>query len=125
MTNPSGSDRLNQIEAILLRVAQQQETNTREASERMTAIEQLTQSNSRAIQAMADQMAEERLEREEFREQITRLDDVVIRLTAVQEGVNNLLASLDSDRPTILSQLNKIENKVDRLLQQENRSDPS
>ena len=68
---------------------------------------------------MLDDAAEDKLEREEFRQQITRLDDVVIRLTTVQEGVNNLLASLDSDRPTILRKLNSIETKVDRLLQDE------
>ncbi|WP_019498336.1 hypothetical protein [Pseudanabaena sp. PCC 6802] len=34
-------------------------------------------------------------------------------------GIANLLASLDSDRPTILRKLNAIENKVDRLLEQQ------
>ncbi|NKB17987.1 MAG: hypothetical protein HC770_07740 [Pseudanabaena sp. CRU_2_10] len=34
-------------------------------------------------------------------------------------GIANLLSSLDSDRPTILRKLNAIENKVDRLLEQQ------
>ncbi|MDF5712234.1 MAG: hypothetical protein PUP90_32300 [Nostoc sp. S4] len=46
-----------------------------------------------------------------------RLEDIVSRLTTVREGITNLLASLDNDRPTILRKLNTIENKVDRLLE--------
>jgi hypothetical protein len=45
------------------------------------------------------------------------VDDAIQRLTTLQEGVINLLASLDEDRPTILRKLNGIENKVDRLLE--------
>lgn len=86
-------------------------------NDRLDRIEALVESNSRAIQAMLDAMVEARLEREEFREQITRLDDVVVRLTDLQEGVSNLLASIDTDRPTILGRLSRIENKVDRLLE--------
>jgi hypothetical protein len=46
-----------------------------------------------------------------------RVDDAIQRLTTLQEGVINLLASLDEDRPTVLRKLNSIENKVDRLLE--------
>lgn len=81
-------------------------------------LKQLIESNDRTAQAMLDSMAEARLERQELREGIIRLQDAVERLVNVQEGVANLLTSLDSDRPTILRKLNSIENKVDRLLQQ-------
>ena len=84
-------------------------------------LQQIVESNSRAIQSMLDNQAEERLEREEFRSRmdatITRLDTAIQRLTTLNEGVVNLLSSLDEDRPTILRKLNTIENKVDRLLE--------
>ena len=64
-------------------------------------LKQLVESNARAIQAMLDAMAETRQEREEFREGMLRLENVVERLTIVQEGIANLLASIDEDRPII------------------------
>jgi uncharacterized protein Yka (UPF0111/DUF47 family) len=90
-------------------------------------LRQLVESNARTAQAILEAMAEARLEREEARDQfyagmqqmdttIQRLDSAIQRLTTLQEGVINLLASLDEDRPTILRKLNSIENKVDRLL---------
>jgi hypothetical protein len=45
-----------------------------------------------------------------------RVDEAIQRLITVQEGIINLLESLDEDRPTVLRKLNSIENKVDRLL---------
>jgi chromosome segregation ATPase len=81
-------------------------------------LKQLIESNARTAQAMLDSMAEARLERQELREGIRVLQNVVERLANVQEGIANLLVSLDNDRPTILRKLNSIENKVDRLLQQ-------
>ncbi|MBW4632202.1 MAG: hypothetical protein KME30_09950 [Iphinoe sp. HA4291-MV1] len=89
-------------------------------------LKQLIESNARTAQAMLDTMAEARQEREELREGIQelrvgmlQLQSVVERLTNIQQGVANLLASLDDDRPTILRKLTAIENKVDRLLQKE------
>jgi predicted nucleic acid-binding Zn-ribbon protein len=72
---------------------------------------------SRAIQALTDAMAEAAEERRELRE-------ATLRLTRVQEGIANLLTSLDSDRPTILRKLSTIENKVDRLLERGNGDQP-
>lgn len=48
-----------QVEEILARLAQRQEADPKASSERLMVLEQLTQSNSdaRAIQAMAAQMA--------------------------------------------------------------------
>lgn len=90
-------------------------------------LQQIVESNSRAIQAMLEAQASDRLEREEFREElrqvatrtdaaIARMDVAIQRLTNLNEGVINLFSSLDSDRPTILRKLNTIENKVDQLL---------
>lgn len=82
-------------------------------------LKQLVESNARTAQAMLDAMAEERQERQDLREGMIRLQNVAERLTNIQEGVANLLASLDNDRPTILRKLTAIENKVDLLLERE------
>ena len=89
------------------------------------ALRQLIESNARAIQAMLDARAEERLEFQAFQERITRLDDVAERLTNLQVGIARMLASLDEDRPTVLRKLNAIEGKVDRLLERRDRADDS
>ncbi|MBW4474857.1 MAG: hypothetical protein KME45_31435 [Stenomitos rutilans HA7619-LM2] len=86
-------------------------------------LRQLIESNARAIQALLDARAEERMEFQAFQERITRLDDVVERLTNLQVGISRMLASLDEDRPTVLRKLNAIEGKVDRLLEQSDRAD--
>lgn len=80
-------------------------------------LKQLIESNARAAQAMLDSMAEARQERQELREGMIKLQNVVERLTNLQEGMANLLALLDEDRPTIFRKLTAIENKVDQLLQ--------
>lgn len=90
-------------------------------------LQNIVESNSRAIQAILEARASERLEHEEFKDRvdaaiirmdasITRMDESIRRLTTLNEGVVKMLGSLDSDRPTILRKLNTIENKVDRLL---------
>lgn len=88
-------------------------------------LQQIVESNSRAIQAELDAQAAARLEREELRESgvrvdaaILRLEDAIGRLITLNEGISNLISSLDSDRPTILTRLRNIENKVDRILEQ-------
>ncbi|MUG99536.1 hypothetical protein F7734_47530 [Scytonema sp. UIC 10036] len=83
-------------------------------------LKQLIESNARTAQAMLDAMTEARFERQELREGMINLQNAVERLTNIQEGITNLLASLDEDRPTILRKLTAIERKVDRLLEQEN-----
>lgn len=91
------------------------------SSDRIDRLEAIVESNSRAIQVMLDAQASNRLEREEFRVRtdatIARLDTAIQRLTTLNEGVINLLSSLDEDRPTVLRKLNVIENKVDLLLE--------
>jgi hypothetical protein len=80
-------------------------------------LKQLVESNARTAQAILDSMAEARLEREELREGMQRVQDAVVRLANLQEGMGNWLAALDEDRPTVLRKLSAIENKVDRLLE--------
>ena len=82
-------------------------------------LQQLVESNARTAQAMLDAMTEARFERQELREGMINLQSAVEKLANIQEGVTKLLVSLDNDRPTILRKLNTIENKVDRLLEQE------
>lgn len=122
MTNQDGSnssDRLDRIEKLfeqneirLGRMILQQESDNR----RMLAIE-------RTVQAMLEQRATDRLEHEErmgiAEERINRIEDVVVRLTRIEEGQNQMLANMDEDRPTVLRRLMTIENKVDSLLERD------
>lgn len=82
-------------------------------------LQQITESNSRAIQALADRIAELTLVQEEAAEERHELRQATLRLTELTEGIANLTSSLDDDRPTILGRLSRIENKVDRLLERE------
>jgi uncharacterized phage infection (PIP) family protein YhgE len=82
-------------------------------------LKQLIESNARTSQAMLDAMAEARQERHELREGMIQLQNAFQRLTNIQEGIVNLLASLEDDRPTIRRKLTTIENKVDQLLDRE------
>ncbi|OCQ89843.1 hypothetical protein BCD64_18005 [Nostoc sp. MBR 210] len=83
-------------------------------------LQQIVQSNARAIQGILDAMAEERQENRERNDKIdttiSRMEDAILRLTTLNEGIVNLLSSLDEDRPTIMRKLTVIENKVDQIL---------
>jgi ATPase subunit of ABC transporter with duplicated ATPase domains len=109
--------------------ARQESMQTREEviQTRQDNLQSVVESNSRAIQAMLDQAAEDRLNREEERlaqEQRTReheermgnIEALSQRLVQVQEGMANLLISFDEDRPTVLRKLNTIDNKVDVII---------
>jgi hypothetical protein len=54
---------------------------------------------------------------------LSSVDASLERLTEIQQGTNNLLASLDEDHPTVLRRLMSIENKVDRLLEEGSESE--
>jgi anti-sigma-K factor RskA len=108
-------------------IMQQILLSQRDLQESDIRIKALTESNARAIQAMLGQAAEDRLNREEEKllraeeraeheRRITRLEDISERIVRTQEGLMNLLGSLDEDRPTVLRKLNTIDNKVDTLL---------
>lgn len=75
-------------------------------------LQQIVESNARSIQALTDRQSQASQERQELRE-------AVLRVIALTEGIANLTASLDEDRPTVLRKLNNIEQKLDRLLEQE------
>ncbi|MGL4620538.1 MAG: hypothetical protein ACRCZS_15980 [Chroococcidiopsis sp.] len=92
------SDRLDRIETLLAETAS------------------LTRSNAVAIQALTDDLVTFKLTVEE-NIQNARQEREELRTATI--GIANLLASLDSDRPTILRKLNTIENKVDQILQKD------
>jgi ABC-type lipopolysaccharide export system ATPase subunit len=111
----NSSDRLDRIEKLfeqneirLGRMILQQESDNR----RILAIE-------RTVQAMLEQRATDKLEHEE---RMNRMEDVVAKLTRIEEAQNRMLASIDDDRPTVLRRLMSIENKVDTLIERERRT---
>ncbi len=83
-------------------------------------LRQLIASNARSIQVMLEQQETTRRQHQEqmseIRESISRL---IIR---VEEGLANMLSSLDEDRPTIFRRLMSIENKIDRILEKDNNN---
>jgi hypothetical protein len=85
-------------------------------------LKKLIESNARAIQAMLEQRETDRLKREEekaeHQRRMERLEEIVADVATTQRAVIRMLASLDEDRPTILRRLMKIEDKVDRILEQ-------
>jgi methyl-accepting chemotaxis protein len=78
----------------------------REITAGLQETKKVVDSNSRAIQAMLDQAATDRLKHEERMERMERLS----------EGLVNMLSSIDEDRPTILRKLNTIEQKTNSIL---------
>ena len=96
-------------------VISQRETQTSIAN-----LERITESNSRAIQAMLDQAATDRLKRDEERIEHQRRIELLEAnneiLANTQQGIAALLGSIDEDRPTILRKLNALEQKTDSIL---------
>lgn len=94
---------------------------TNEQPSRIDRIEALVESNARTIQAMLEQQATDRLRHEEqmkeLRNGVIKLEAVSTQLTEVQQGMVGMLAAVDETQPTILRKLNSIENKIDRLSQ--------
>ncbi|MGL5793308.1 MAG: hypothetical protein ACRC06_02695 [Waterburya sp.] len=79
------------------------------SGERLDRIEAIVESIARSAQAINN----------DHEERIQTLEDLVARLTRLEEGQNRMLASMDDDRPTILRRLMTIENKVDQILERE------
>lgn len=79
-------------------------------------LKQLVESNARTIQAMLEQQATDRLRHEQ---RMDELQNVMIQLTRVENGLARMLVSLDEDRPIILRRLMSIENKLDRLIEEQ------
>jgi hypothetical protein len=80
----------------------------------------LVNSNGRAIQAMLDQAATDRLRDEEraqeHQERAQQHEERMARLESISLGLVNLSSSIDEDRPTILRLLNSNNNKLDSIL---------
>ncbi|MEO1339758.1 MAG: phage tail protein [Cyanobacteria bacterium J06635_13] len=112
MTSSKGnnSDRLGRIENILDRLAVGLEET-----------KAITNSNSRAVQAMMEQQATDRLKREEEKaeheQRMARLEDLMASLASIEQGQNRMLANIDEAQPTMLRRLMAIENKVDSLIE--------
>lgn len=96
-------------------------------------LRQLIASNARSIQAMLEQQETTRLQHQEqmsvitaaisrHEEQLSVMSGAILRLARVEEGLANMLSSLDEDRPTIFRRLMSIENKIDRILEKDNNN---
>ena len=87
----------------------------------ISGLSQRIDSNSRAIEAMIEQRATDRLNQEaraiEHEQRIARLEDLAASLTRIEDAQNRMLSSIDEDRPTVLRKLTTIENKLDRILE--------
>ncbi len=82
-------------------------------------LQQIVESNARSIQSLADRISELTHDIEDLKDlQVTATEERA-ELRRATLGIANLLSSLDEDRPTVLRKLNTIEQKVDRLLEQE------
>jgi hypothetical protein len=84
-------------------------------------IKQLMEMNAKTAQALLDEIADARQERQELREGMVQLQNAVVRLAHVQESIANLLVAVDGDRPTILKKLTAIESKLDQILLQDSK----
>ena len=84
-------------------------------------LKQLVESNARAIQAMIEQRVTDKLNLEEklrtHEERMEFLAENQRQIIQIQQGIANLVASLDEDRPTVLRKLATIENKIDQILE--------
>jgi hypothetical protein len=89
--------------------------------DRLDRVEAIVESNSRAIQAMLEQQATDRLKREEEKieheQRMARLEDLMASLASIEQGQNRMLANIDEAQPTMLRRLMAIENKVDTLIE--------
>lgn len=94
--------------------------NNGNSSNRLDRIEAIVESNSRAIQAMMEQQATDRLNHEErmasLEENLRETRELMKRVTETQSGLTRILINHDEDSPTILRRLMMIENKVDTLI---------
>ncbi len=112
MNNGSSNNRLDRIENILDRLAVGLEET-----------KAIANSNSRAIQAMMEQQATERLRHEErmasLEENLVETRQLMARMAETQSGLSKIVINYDQDRPTILRRLMAIENKVERILERD------
>jgi RecJ-like exonuclease len=100
------------LQGILLS-QQQLQLSQQQFQIEMVELKVLTNSNSRAIQAMLDNAATDRLEEKERTKQH---EERMQRLENLSEGLVNLTVSINEDRPTILRLLQSNNSKLDLLL---------
>ncbi|MGK7878446.1 MAG: hypothetical protein AB4426_35645 [Xenococcaceae cyanobacterium] len=81
-------------------------------------LKQIVVANAQAIQALSRDISQLVSSQQEAAAERQELREAIIKLTQIQEGIANLLSSIDEERPTILRKLTTIENKVDRILEQ-------
>lgn len=121
-------DRLASTVAMSIGTSNERMTRIEEShsrsEERMTRFEQglerLEQGQeqlSSEVQALARDMAQMVATRQEDIGRVQRVEEALVKLTDLSEGIAILLAKSDENHPTVLAKLNRIENKVDRLLE--------
>ncbi len=107
------------LQGILLS-QQQLQSSQQQFQGEMVELKALANSNGRAIQAMLDQAATDRLRDEEraqqHEENMRRHEEEMRELKATNRGLVNLAVSIDEDRPTILRLLQSNNSKLDTLL---------
>jgi hypothetical protein len=107
------------LQGILLS-QQQLQLSQQEFQSEMVELKALANSNSRAIQAMLDNAATDRIDEQEraqrHEERIRLHEEEMQQLKATNRGLLNLAVLIDEDRPTILRLLNSNNNKLDLLL---------
>ncbi len=124
----SEPSRLDRIESLLDRMASSVATSIAASNERMTRFEQELADFKQTIerdheqanaerQALARDMAQMVATRQEDLGRVQRVEEALVKLTDLSEGIALLLAKSDENQPTVLAKLNRIENKVDRLLE--------
>ena len=143
MSNEQSRDRLDRIENALDRItygleetkmivnsnsraieAMMEQQVTDQAADKLKHQEltAIVESNSRAIRAMMEQQTTDRLNHEEkmasLAENLRETRQLMARVVETQSGLTKILINHDEDRPTILRRLMVIENKVDRILEQ-------
>ena len=103
-----------EMQLIMQQVIISQRESQDELRQFKEEVRTIVRSNDRTIQAMLDQAATDRLNREAetavHREQMAELRHI-------SRGLVNMLDSIDDDRPTILRKLNTIENKADAIIE--------
>jgi ABC-type transporter Mla subunit MlaD len=109
----AGNERIDRIESNLERL----EETVSVSNERMNRIEsnlerleETVEDTAAIAQATSRDVAHLVATQDQF-------NQVLIRLTDLTEGIAALLARTDENFPTVLAKLNRIENKVDRLLE--------
>jgi ABC-type transporter Mla subunit MlaD len=80
------------------------------SNERMDRLEELIEETAAISQATSRDVAHLVGTQEEFRA-------AMLKLTDLSEGISLLVVGVHENQPTILAKLNRIENKVDRLLE--------